>query len=616
MWNRASFRTQLSLLVFIGLFVVVLIASISASWIASRVVTRDYLQHGETLVRAFAKQSVLALLYESETSAKEAASMILAFHPVKQAAIFNEKGTLLYQNTKIQNWTKPTTHVSSLLLEHEDNRYWQFAAPAEVSPQKNMLEEGTISSNQPNDVGFVRILLSKDELLSIRKQITWVITLMAIVAGAILWIALQWLLRRMTFPLQSFAKTMHRAEAQETGLRVELSGSKELLQMGRAFNTMMQILEEREAKLNSSEARYRTLTTVSPVGIFYTDLKGQYLYANEVWHILTGLNADRAKSVGWFNVLHDEDRNRVIELWQTATRHKQPFKAEFRLCLNDGITHWVFGQAIPENDAVQNYVGTLTDITKLREAEERIKQHQLELAHFSRLKAVGEMASGMAHELNQPLTAIVHYIGGCVERLKREHVSPQIIEVMHRVNTLAEHAGAIIHRLKDFLRKGDLQKECIDVNALIQEVLKLIELELTEAKIQVTLHLFDKLPNIQADKIHIEQILLNLVQNAIDAMRSVDIKTRKLTFETLLSDKDAIKVLVSDTGPGIPNEWVEKIFDPFFTTKESGMGIGLSISSSIVENHGGKLSVESNFGFGTQFSLVLPIGEDENGTAQ
>lgn len=482
---QTSFRHQLSILVFTGLFAVVIVAAIGASWVASRVVAKDYLQHGESLVQAFAKQSALALLYASENSAKEATSMVTAFHDVKQAAIFNEKDELLFQSAHIQAWNKSKKESSvSPLLEFEDGGFWQFTAPVVVSFEKDGLAE---TQNKVSKLGFVKLLLSKTKLFRIQKQIFVSITFLAIATGILLFIALQWLLKRMTSPLQTFAETMHQAEAHGAGLRVDLSGSKELLQMSKAFNTMMHALEEREIK---------------------------------------------------------------------------------------------------------------------------IKQHQAQLAHVSRLKTVGEMASGIAHELNQPLTAMVHYIGGCVERLKQENVSPQIIEVMLRVNALAEHAGDIIHRLKNFLRKGELRKEPMDMNALIREVLKLSELELLEAKVEVILHFLDKLPKVNVDKIHIEQILLNLVQNAIDAMRSVEEKARKLTFETLVDGENVIKVLVSDTGPGISDDLVDKIFDPFFTTKESGMGIGLSISSSIIETHGGKLTVESNFGFGSRFILTLPIKEE------
>lgn len=245
-----------------------------------------------------------------------------------------------------------------------------------------------------------------------------------------------------------------------------------------------------------------------------------------------------------------------------------------------------------------------------RHAEETSRQHQLQLAHFSRLKTMGELASGMAHELNQPLAAIVNYAGGCIERLQNEQVAPQITEAIQRINTQAERAGAIIHRLKDFLKKGDVTSDSIDVNEAIRGVLKLIELELKHDEIDVQLKLTENLPPADIDKTHFEQVVMNIAQNAIDAMREGQEEGLKvLTIETAKAQTHGgeVEIRINDTGPGITKEVIDKLFDPFFTTKKNGMGMGLSIVSSIVENHGGRIQAHSDLGRGAEFRLFLPI---------
>lgn len=237
----------------------------------------------------------------------------------------------------------------------------------------------------------------------------------------------------------------------------------------------------------------------------------------------------------------------------------------------------------------------------------KTQQHQQELAHFSRLNTAGELASGIAHELNQPLSAIVQYTGGCLERLKKESTPKEIIEVMEKVIIQAERAGAIIHKLKDFLRKGNLNKTLINTNETIQESLTLIDIELTKNNVDVICDFEKNLPQIYADSIQIQQVILNIVNNAIDAMDDKDLK--QLTLQTSLVEDRLINITISDTGTGIAEENIEQVFSPFFTTKKEGMGMGLSISKSIIEAHQGKMSVRSILGEGTQFCIALPFSQ-------
>ena len=370
--------------------------------------------------------------------------------------------------------------------------------------------------------------------------------------------------------------------------------------------------KQAEHALLFSEKRYQTLASLSPVGFFHTNSAGEYMYVNSSWSQITGQSAEQAKGHGWLTGLFSDDRQRITDEWFLAINKQSQFKTECRFQKPDGSVSWVILEA--KRMAVQNfgselqgYVGAVTDITKLRAADEQIRQDQLKLAHFSRLNTVGEMVSGIAHEVNQPLTSIVHYIGGCMERLRQEGGAIEIIQIMQRVMCLAERAGSIIHSLKEFLRKGELQKQLIDLNELVHNSLRLTEQELREERVQVELALDRHLPIIKVDKIQIEQVIVNLISNAIDAMEQ---EPKKLHIATGIRQEMAF-IRVADNGIGIPDAIAEKILTPFFTTKKKGMGLGLAISRSIVENHGGKLAIIPGKEKGTCIDLLLPLSLEE-----
>jgi len=235
-----------------------------------------------------------------------------------------------------------------------------------------------------------------------------------------------------------------------------------------------------------------------------------------------------------------------------------------------------------------------------------IQRNQLQLAHYSRLTTAGEMASAYAHELNQPLSAIIQYIGGCLEHLKKGSISDDVITAMEAAIEQAQRAGAIIHSLKDFLGKRQINKELINVNNTIGKSIKLFEAEIARHHILLDLKLTENLPFIYADQIQIEQVILNIAYNAIEAMKDHLSKQKQLTFQTSVDLNQSIQIIIADTGPGITAEVMQEIFNPFFTTKLEGMGMGLAISRSIIEAHQGKITVGSSMQTGTYFCISLP----------
>jgi PAS domain S-box-containing protein len=250
------------------------------------------------------------------------------------------------------------------------------------------------------------------------------------------------------------------------------------------------------------------------------------------------------------------------------------------------------------------------DITAVRRAEQESRQHQAELVHVCRLSTMGEVATGMAHELNQPLSAIVNYANGCSRRLQGNLGQRQeLVDAMGQIATQAQRASEIIRRLRALVGKQPPIRSRVDLNHLVREVCSFVEFETGKMGLTIELDLERGDIPVDVDLVQIEQVLLNLVRNALDALQEVPAAGRRLTIRTLSSAGDA-KVRVEDTGPGIATERMQHLFDPFFTTKESGMGMGLPISQTILENHGGRIWAESPPAGGAVFYILLPVAQD------
>jgi two-component system sensor kinase FixL len=252
------------------------------------------------------------------------------------------------------------------------------------------------------------------------------------------------------------------------------------------------------------------------------------------------------------------------------------------------------------------------DITAVRRAEQESRQHQSELVHVCRLSTMGEVATGMAHELNQPLSAIVNYANGASRRLQGGvGDTDALVDAMRHISTQAQRAGEIIRRLRALVGKQSPIRSEVDLNYLVREVCGFVEFETGKLDLQVQLELADGEIPVNVDLVQIEQVLLNLVRNGLDALEERPVGERVLCIASRIDDGCAL-VTVSDNGLGIPADRMLHLFDPFFTTKETGMGMGLPISQTILENHNGKIWAESEPGIGTCFFVSLPIAVAAN----
>jgi len=256
---------------------------------------------------------------------------------------------------------------------------------------------------------------------------------------------------------------------------------------------------------------------------------------------------------------------------------------------------------------ITHYVSTGHDITERLNAEKAASRHQTELAHVARLSTLGEMTSGLAHELNQPLCAITTYTQTCLRVIGSNNYSSDKLRYgLEQVVKQAELAGAIFQRLRNFSRKSVVPKRVVDLREVVSEVVNLSSSELSENGIAFAINHHCEKPYIKADPIQLEQVLLNLIRNSVDAVANLSSERKSLTLHTSDCSNGEVKVSLTDCGTGCENEVVRRLFEPFYTTKPSGLGIGLGISQSIIEAHGGRLYLESNSPSGATFSFTLP----------
>jgi len=263
----------------------------------------------------------------------------------------------------------------------------------------------------------------------------------------------------------------------------------------------------------------------------------------------------------------------------------------------------------PLRSGSQQIVATLAisrDLTEHVLASEALRQSQADLAHASRLTTMGELTASLAHEVNQPITAAVNGASTCVRWLTREEPDlGEAREAAQGVIRNAKRAADIINRIRSILKKGESKRQLSDVNDLIREMIELLRSEAKRYSISVRTELDPELPEVMADSVQVQQVLMNLIMNSIDAMKDVD-RERELTIRTQWASDRMLTISVSDTGVGVSPQQADRIFDAFFTTKSQGIGMGLRISRSIVESHGGRLWAADNSPHGAIFHFILP----------
>jgi two-component system sensor kinase FixL len=298
---------------------------------------------------------------------------------------------------------------------------------------------------------------------------------------------------------------------------------------------------------------------------------------------------------GYLDRYLDTGERRVIGLGRVVVGQRK-----------DGSTfpmHLSIGEVA--HDTKRQFIGFVRDLTEAREGERRLNEMQEELVHVSRLSTMGEMASALAHELNQPLSAIANYLQGSSRLLidSPDRRAPVVVEAMTKATAQALRAGQIIQRLRDFVARGETEKRIESIRKLVEESSTLALVAAKESAVRVDLRFDPSIDSVLVDKIQIQQVLLNLLRNALDAMQACE--RRELAVSTSYAEDNMVAVDVADTGCGISPEIASRLFQPFVTTKRQGMGIGLSISRTIIQSHGGQITVRPNPGGGSIFRLTV-----------
>jgi PAS domain S-box-containing protein len=313
-------------------------------------------------------------------------------------------------------------------------------------------------------------------------------------------------------------------------------------------------------------------------------------------------------------IIHPDDLPAAREIWENAWRGKRGYKGEFRVLRPDGTVRHVRSRGHPVSDAageLVEYVGTIMDITEQKQSEDRLAELQVELLRVARATTLGELAASIAHELNQPLAAIATNAGAGETWLAA--TPPNIGEAtdsLHRISRDATHAGEVIAHIRAMLARRPSQKAELRIEDVLHEAWLLVRREAEAKRIQLeVLPVAEVLPAVVGDRVALQQVVLNLVVNAFEAMRASD-EPRRLELGAGRFGDEGVLVSVRDSGPGVDRAHLERIFDAFFTTKPDGMGMGLAISRSIVEAHGGRLWARSNEGAGATFYFTLPASRD------
>ena len=370
----------------------------------------------------------------------------------------------------------------------------------------------------------------------------------------------------------------------------------------RWYGTNTDIEDRKEA-----EDRLRLVIDTLPALVWSKLPDGSADFLNQRFLEYTGLSLEEALGWGWMDEFHPEDR--AEQEWRAAFAAGEPFEKEALLRRADGAFRWFLLRAVPLRDQRGNVVkwyGTSTDIEDRKRAEEALSEAQDKLAHVTRTQAMGELAAAIAHEVNQPLTAIVTNANFSLRQLKGS--TPNFDELRTAITEIVNdgtRASAVISRIRGLLVKGSPGRTELDINEIIQEVITLLRNELKRNRIQLRTELATNLPCVQGDPVQLQQVLINLLMNAVEALRLSTEQPRKVLIRST-KNADGILVQVQDSGPGIEAELADRIFEPFFTTKAEGIGMGLAISRSIVESHSGQLSLVSD-SRGAVFQIILPI---------
>ena len=384
--------------------------------------------------------------------------------------------------------------------------------------------------------------------------------------------------------------------------------------ISRFFLAIVEDITERkraEDALRHSEADLAEAQRLSHTGTFgWRTSTGEIIWSEESFRIFEYDPANCKPTVELvLQRIHPEDIALVQQTIDRASRDGTDWDLEHRLLMPDGSVKYVHvvTHAVRDESGKLEFVGAVLDVTERKQAEEALHKAQAELAHVTRVTTLGEMTASIAHEINQPLAAVVNNASACLRWLAASNLE-EARQSAALVIADGHRAGEIINRIRALINKAPPQKDWLDINETIIEVIALARSEAQKNRVSLQSQLSSDLPLILADRIQLQQVILNLMINAIEAMNGINDAPRELLVSSAKDDSQGVLVTVRDSGPGLDPKSLDHLFDAFYTTKPQGMGMGLAISRSIIEAYGGRLWATANEGRGATFQFTLPTG--------
>jgi PAS domain S-box-containing protein len=373
-------------------------------------------------------------------------------------------------------------------------------------------------------------------------------------------------------------------------------------------------LVNKDRALRESEERMRVATEAVNLGIWEWDLSKDEIWATNARRALLGLPASGTIALEDFiSRLHPDDRGRVQRTMDDAIHTGEDFDSEYRLILPDGIVRWMSTRGSVHFDDSRKparLLGISIDITERKQADLDAQQDRAELSHLSRVALIGEMSASIAHELNQPLAGILSNAAAGQRFIEQGDVDlGEMRELLGDIIADGRRASDVMRGIREMVKKGQVARRPVDLNEVVMEAVRMVSPDAVLRSCQVETSLDASLRTIEGDPVQLQQVLLNLMINAFDAMRETPVSRRKVVIATQSNGDATVWTSVRDYGAGISEEMRDRLFDPFFTTKSEGLGMGLAIVRSIVESHGGTITIENADGGGARFGFVLPANE-------
>jgi PAS domain S-box-containing protein len=367
--------------------------------------------------------------------------------------------------------------------------------------------------------------------------------------------------------------------------------------------------KQAEERLRESEARFKEMADTAPVLIWMTGTDGLCNFFNKPWLEFTGRSMEQEVGTGWIEGVHPDDVQGCFDGFLPAFHAREPFRMEYRLKRVDGEYRWMIESGIPRYTGAgefAGYIGSNIDITdhkRAAEERERLRQLEADLAYINRVSMMGELTASLAHEVKQPIASSVINAKTCVRWLRRE--VPDIAEACGAASRMvndATRAADILDRVRSLYRRDSPQRELVDVNEIIREMIVMLQDQASRSSIAIRTECDPELATIPADRVQLQQVLMNLMLNGIEAMTETG---GELTIASKNTEDGQLLISVSDSGIGIAPDRADRIFEAFFTTKAQGTGMGLSISRRIIESHGGRLWASANSKRGATFQFTL-----------